>query len=151
MDGSILKKVLIYTDGACSGNPGPGGWAALLKYGEIEKTISGGVSYTTNNVMEITAVLQALTTLKEKCSVLLYTDSKYIKDGITKWIHGWKKNNWITSAKKPVMHKELWIELDEISNQHHIEWHWVKGHGEDEWNNYVDKIARAEIKKLKQA
>lgn len=141
------KKVIIYTDGACSGNPGKGGWGAVLKYGEITKQISGYSDLTTNNKMELRAVIEALKLLKKRCDVEIFTDSVYVKDGITKWINSWKKNNWKTSKKEPVKNKELWIELDNLRNQHNINWNWVKGHADDEINNIVDKLARSEILK----
>ena len=141
------KKVIIYTDGACSGNPGKGGWGAVLKYGEITKQISGYSDLTTNNKMELQAVIEALKLLKKRCDVEIFTDSVYVKDGITKWINSWKINNWKTSKKEPVKNKELWIELDNLRNQHNINWNWVKGHADDEINNIVDKLARSEILK----
>lgn len=141
------KKVIIYTDGACSGNPGKGGWGAVLKYGEITKQISGYSDLTTNNKMELQAVIEALKLLKKRCDVEIFTDSVYVKDGITKWINSWKMNNWKTSKKEPVKNKELWIELDNLRNQHNINWNWVKGHADDEINNIVDKLARSEILK----
>ncbi len=141
------RKVIIYTDGACSGNPGKGGWGAVLKYGEITKQISGYSDLTTNNKMELQAVIEALKLLKKRCDVEIFTDSVYVKDGITKWINSWKMNNWKTSKKEPVKNKELWIELDNLRNQHNINWNWVKGHADDEINNIVDKLARSEILK----
>ena len=141
------KKVIIYTDGACSGNPGKGGWGAVLKYGEITKQISGYSDLTTNNKMELQAVIEALKLLKKRCDVEIFTDSVYVKDGITKWINSWKMNNWKTSKKEPVKNKELWIELDNLRNQHYIKWNWVKGHADDEINNIDDKLARSEILK----
>ena len=141
------KKVIIYTDGACSGNPGKGGWGAVLKYGEITKQISGYSDLTTNNKMELQAVIEALKLLKKRCDVEIFTDSVYVKDGITKWINSWKMNNWKTSKKEPVKNKELWVELDNLRNQHNINWNWVKGHADDEINNIVDKLARSEILK----
>lgn len=141
------RKVIIYTDGACSGNPGKGGWGAVLKYGEITKQISGYSDLTTNNKMELQAVIEALKLLKKRCDVEIFTDSVYVKDGITKWINSWKKNNWKTSKKEQVKNKELWIELDNLRNQHNINWNWVKGHADDEINNIVDKLARSEILK----
>ena len=141
------RKVIIYTDGACSGNPGKGGWGAVLKYGEITKQISGYSDLTTNNKMELQAVIEALKLLKKRCDVEIFTDSVYVKDGITKWINSWKMNNWKTSKKESVKNKELWIELDNLRNQHNINWNWVKGHADDEINNIVDKLARSEILK----
>ena len=139
------KKVKIYTDGACSGNPGKGGWGAVLIYGDNKKEISGYSELTTNNKMELQAVIEALKLLKRQCEVELYTDSVYVKDGITKWINNWKKNNWKTSKKEDVKNKELWIELDNLTQQHNINWNWVKGHADNELNNRVDELARQEI------
>lgn len=142
-----MKNVIIYTDGACSGNPGKGGWAALLKFGDVEKEISGGENETTNNRMELNAAIQALKILKEPCSVEIFTDSTYVKDGITKWIENWQKNNWKNSSNKPVKNKELWEQLLKESRRHNIKWHWVEGHAGHEFNERVDKLARAECKK----
>ncbi len=139
------KKVIIYTDGACSGNPGKGGWGAILQYGDNIKEISGYSELTTNNKMELQAVIEALKLLKRRCDIELYTDSVYVKDGITKWIDNWKKNNWRTSKKDDVKNKELWVELDNLVNQHNINWNWVKGHADNEFNNRVDRLARNEI------
>jgi ribonuclease HI len=139
MSGAVVK---IWTDGACSGNPGPGGWGALLRFGEHEKELSGGAEDTTNNKMELQAAIEALNTLKRPCKVELYTDSQYVKGGITGWIFGWKKNGWKTSAKKPVKNEELWKALDEAITRHDIEWHWVKGHAGHEENERADELAR---------
>lgn len=139
------KTVTIYTDGACSGNPGPGGWGALLQYGGNEKELSGGEPETTNNRMEMLAAIKALEALKQSCIVHLYTDSTYVKDGITQWIFGWKKNGWRTAAKKPVKNADLWQLLDEQTRRHTVEWHWVKGHDGDERNERVDALARGAI------
>jgi len=138
-------KVIIYTDGACSGNPGKGGWAALLIHNDNKKEISGYSELTTNNKMELQAVIESLKKLKRKCDVELYTDSVYVKDGITKWIHNWKKNNWKNSKKEEVKNKELWTELDKLTELHKIEWKWVKGHEDDIMNNRVDELARQQI------
>ncbi|UTW58173.1 ribonuclease HI [Kordiimonas sp. SCSIO 12603] len=135
------QTVLIYTDGACSGNPGPGGWGALLIYGENEKEITGGEFNTTNNRMELTAAIEALRLLKRRCKVELYTDSTYVRDGITKWIDGWKAKGWKTAAKKPVKNEDLWRALDETSNQHDIVWKWVKGHAGHPENERADALA----------
>jgi len=137
-----MKSVSIWTDGACSGNPGPGGWGALLRSGEHEKELSGGEFETTNNRMELMAAIEALNALKEACEVDLYTDSQYVKGGMTGWIHGWKKNGWKTSAKKPVKNVELWQALDEAVSRHKINWHWVKGHAGHEENERADELAR---------
>ncbi len=144
---SDKDKVIIYTDGACSGNPGKGGWGAILIYGDNKKEISGYSELTTNNKMELQAVIEALSLLKRKCNVELWTDSNYVKNGITEWIYNWKKNNWKNSKKEIVKNQELWQKLDELNNFHNIEWNWVKGHGEDELNNRVDKLAKNEILK----
>ena len=140
-----MKKVTIYTDGACSGNPGPGGWGAVLTFGEHEKEMCGGEADTTNNRMELMAAIQALESLKEPCKVALYTDSNYVKGGITEWIHGWKRNGWKTSTRKPVKNAELWQQLDAATNQHDISWHWVKGHAGDPMNERADALARKGI------
>jgi ribonuclease HI len=143
-----MKNIEIYTDGACSGNPGPGGWGAVLIFGDKNKEISGSSTHTTNNIMELTAPIESLKTLKEPCIVNIYTDSVYVKNGITTWIHGWKKNGWKTAKKEPVKNMELWIELDEVCKQHTIEWHWVKGHSDNYYNNRADFLAtQAVIKK----
>lgn len=137
----------IYTDGACSGNPGPGGWGALLLYNGKSRQIAGGAAQTTNNRMELTAAIEALKALTEPCEVTLYTDSKYLRDGIESWIHNWKKNGWKTAAKKPVLNAELWRELDSLREKHSVEWRWVKGHAGDEYNELVDTLAVAELEK----
>lgn len=139
------KTVTIYTDGACSGNPGPGGWGALLQYGGAEKELSGGEAETTNNRMELMGAIKALEALKSSCEVHLYTDSTYVKDGITQWIFGWKKNGWRTAAKKPVKNADLWQLLDAQAKRHNVQWHWVKGHDGDERNERVDGLARGAI------
>ncbi|SNZ05523.1 ribonuclease HI [Cohaesibacter gelatinilyticus] len=137
-----MGKVTIYTDGACSGNPGPGGWGALLLYGEHERELYGGEAETTNNRMELQAAIEALNALKRSCEIDLYTDSQYVKGGITGWIHGWKKNGWKTSNKKPVKNAELWQALDEALRPHQVSWHWVKGHAGHEGNERADELAR---------
>ncbi|MHA1541317.1 MAG: ribonuclease HI [Alphaproteobacteria bacterium] len=142
-----MKKIILYTDGACSGNPGKGGWGAVLLYGEHQKDLSGFAEHTTNNKMELMAVIQGLENLKEKCAVEIYTDSKYVKDGITKWIFNWQKNNWKTANKKPVKNKELWQALQIQVSRHVVSWHWVKGHSGDKWNEHVDQLARNEVEK----
>ncbi len=136
-----MSSVTIHTDGACSGNPGPGGWGAVLQYGEKVKELKGGEALTTNNKMELTAAIQALTALTRPCEVELHTDSSYVKDGLTKWIHGWKKNGWRTADKKPVKNVELWQALDAATQRHTINWHWVKGHNGDEMNERADQLA----------
>ncbi|MCF6293846.1 MAG: ribonuclease HI [Robiginitomaculum sp.] len=134
-------NVEIYTDGACRGNPGPGGWGALLIFGDVEKEINGGEDSTTNNRMELMAAIRALNQLKRSCKVTLHTDSKYVRDGITKWLVGWKKRGWKTAAKKPVKNRDLWEELDMATERHSIEWLWVKGHAGDPGNERADELA----------
>ncbi len=145
-----MKTVEIWTDGACSGNPGPGGWGALLRFGDNEKELSGGEANTTNNRMELTAAIKALNALKEPCQVELTTDSQYVKGGMTGWIHGWKKNGWKTSNKKPVKNAELWQELEEAVSRHKINWHWVKGHAGHPENEKADELARLGMEEFKQ-
>lgn len=137
-----MKQVSIWTDGACSGNPGPGGWGALIRFGEHERELYDGEKLTTNNRMELLAAISALNALKQPCKVDLYTDSQYVKGGITGWIHGWKKNGWKTSAKKPVKNAELWQALDEAVARHSVTWHWVKGHAGHAENERADELAR---------
>ena len=136
-----MKQVDIFTDGACKGNPGPGGWGALLRMGEHEKELSGSEADTTNNRMEMTAAIRALEALREPCEVRLHTDSNYVIEGITKWIHGWKKKGWKNSAKKPVVNDDLWRELDALRSKHQVTWHWVKGHSGHPENERVDQLA----------
>jgi ribonuclease HI len=144
-----MEDVTIYTDGACSGNPGPGGWGAILMYKDYKKEISGGKKDTTNNVMELTAVIEALKLLKFPCNVKLYSDSAYVVNAfIQKWVINWQKNNWKTSDKKDVKNKELWQELIELTNIHHIEFIKVKGHSDNEYNNRCDEMARNAIMSL---
>ena len=142
------KTVEIYTDGACLGNPGPGGWGAILIYNEHQKEISGGEKETTNNRMEIRAVIEALRILKKSSKITVYTDSIYVKDGITKWISAWKKNGWRTSDKKPVKNDDLWKRLDELAQQHDIEWLWVKGHAGHEGNERADQLANRGVESV---
>ena len=139
-----LPLVDIFTDGACRGNPGPGGWAALLRTGGKERELSGGESPTTNNRMELVAAIRALEALKKPCRVRLYTDSQYVRDGITKWIHGWRRNGWRTADRKPVKNAELWQELLDAAERHRVEWHWVKGHSGHPENDRADALACAE-------
>jgi ribonuclease HI len=134
--------VVIHTDGACSGNPGPGGWGAILDYNGMRKELCGGAADTTNNRMEIQAAVEALNALKRACKVEMHVDSQYVKDGITKWIHGWKKNGWKTADKKPVKNVELWQALDDAIKRHEISWHWVKGHDGHPDNERADELAR---------
>ena len=135
-------RVEIFTDGACSGNPGPGGWGAILRFGSKEKEIHGGESETTNNRMELTAAIMAFKALTRPCSVLLVTDSTYVKDGITEWIHEWKQNGWRTANKKPVKNADLWQALEEAMEPHSVEWQWVKGHAGHPENERADELAR---------
>ena len=137
-----MKQVEIFTDGACSGNPGPGGWGVLLRWNGVTKELYGGEADTTNNRMELTAAIKALNALKESCEVDLYTDSVYVRNGISSWINGWKANNWKTSAKKPVKNAELWQQLDEARLRHKVSWHWVKGHAGHPENERCDELAR---------
>ena len=136
-----MKKVEVFTDGACKGNPGPGGWGVVLRMGHHEKDMAGNEPDTTNNRMELTAVIRALQVLKEPCHVHLHTDSRYVIDGITKWIFGWQKNGWKTAAKKPVLNADLWQELLLAVKRHRIEWIWVKGHDGHPENERADKLA----------
>ncbi len=138
---SELQKVKIATDGACKGNPGPGGWGALIRMGSHEKELSGGEAHTTNNRMELLAAIRGLEALTRPCHVTLVTDSAYVKNGITQWIHGWKRNGWRTADKKPVKNADLWQELIEASARHRIEWTWVKGHAGDPDNERADRLA----------
>ncbi len=144
---SELPAVEIYTDGACRGNPGPGGWGALIRSGSREKELSGGEALTTNNRMELLAAIEALRALNKPCRVKLYTDSIYVRDGITKWIHGWLRNGWRTSDRKPVKNAELWQQLLTAVEPHRIDWHWVKGHSGHPENDRVDALACAEADK----
>nr|WP_281016987.1 MULTISPECIES: ribonuclease HI [unclassified Minwuia] len=138
-------EVEIWTDGACSGNPGPGGWGAVLRFGDREKELSGGEAQTTNNRMELRAAIESLNALKRPCDVLLHTDSRYVMDGITDWIRGWKARGWKTAAKKPVKNADLWQELDAANSRHRVRWHWVKGHAGDAGNERADQLAREAI------
>jgi len=140
-----IPHITIYTDGACSGNPGPGGWAALLKFGTHEKELSGSELETTNNRMELTAAYEALKALKEPCQIDFYTDSEYLKRGINEWMANWKRKGWKTAAKKPVKNQDLWKALDEVVQKHQVTWHWVRGHAGNRYNERVDKLARQAI------
>ncbi len=142
---SSSRTVEIFTDGACSGNPGPGGWGAILRFGSAEKELSGGEAETTNNRMEMMAAIQALEALTRPVKVALYTDSTYLKDGITKWIKGWRRNGWKTAAKKPVKNMDLWQRLERALEPHEVAWHWVKGHAGHPENERADELARMEI------
>ncbi len=134
-------KVVIYTDGACKGNPGPGGWGVVLRSGAHEKELFGGERSTTNNRMELTAVIEALASLKRSCDVAIYTDSEYVRKGITEWIHGWKQRGWKTADRKPVKNAELWQRLEALAALHRVEWHWVRGHNGDPGNERADALA----------
>lgn len=138
----------MYTDGACRGNPGKGGWGALLRFGEAEKTLHGGEMLTTNNRMELTAVIKGLEALTKPCKVLITTDSKYVLKGITEWMDNWKRRNWKTANKKPVLNVDLWIKLDELVGQHTVEWSWVKGHSGHAENEIADQLANLGIDEL---
>lgn len=139
-----LPEVEIFTDGACKGNPGPGGWGAILRSNGKERELSGGEALTTNNRMELTAAIEALKALKRPCHVQLYTDSNYVRDGITRWVHGWRRNGWKTADRKPVKNAELWQALLEATDPHRIDWHWVKAHAGHPENERADALACAE-------
>ena len=143
-----LPLVEAYTDGACRGNPGPGGWGTLLRFGEHEKQLKGAMAETTNNQMELTAAIEAFRALKKPCRVKITTDSQYVKNGITQWIAGWKRKGWKTAANNPVKNKELWQALDEAIGQHEVEWHWVKGHSGHAENELVDDLANQAIDEM---
>ncbi len=144
-----MKHIEIYTDGACSGNPGPGGWGAILRFNGKEKELSGGEATSTNNRMELMAAISALNALKEPCAVDLYTDSSYVRDGIGKWMINWKRNGWKTADKKPVKNAELWQLLDEARKPHLVTWHWIKGHAGHPENERADELARAGMEPFK--
>jgi len=143
-----MKKIEIFTDGACSGNPGPGGWGVLLRFNGHEKLLNGAEKHTTNNRMELMAVIKSLEQLREPCEVDLTTDSEYVKKGITEWLSGWKKRGWKTADKKPVKNKDLWQRLEEAAAKHKVKWHWVRGHNGHRENEIVDELARGAIEKL---
>lgn len=140
-----MQKVEIYTDGACRGNPGPGGWGAILRYGDNEKELSGSEAETTNNRMELTAVIRSLEALSRECSIDVTTDSKYVMDGISSWIHNWKRNGWKNASKKPVKNADLWKTLDALVADHQVDWHWVKGHSGHPENERADELANLAI------
>ena len=144
-----MKKVIIHTDGACEGNPGPGGWAAVLRHGAHAKELFGAEPATTNNRMELRAAIGALRALKEPCEVELFTDSEYLRDGITRWVASWKARQWRTADRKPVKNDDLWRQLDELCARHKVQWHWLKGHAGHPDNERCDTLARAEIAKLR--
>ncbi|MBV1870477.1 MAG: ribonuclease HI [Gammaproteobacteria bacterium] len=143
-----MKVVEVFSDGACRGNPGPGGWGALLRFGDTEKSIFGGVAHTTNNRMELTAALEALESLTEPCKVTLTTDSQYVRKGITQWIQGWKARGWKTAARKPVKNQDLWEALDIAIQAHEVEWLWIKGHSGHRENEIADQLANRGIDEL---
>jgi ribonuclease HI len=146
---SAKPLVDIFTDGACSGNPGPGGWGAILRFGEVEKELMGSEAPTTNNRMELMAAIAGLEGLKRPCRVRVHTDSQYLRDGIMKWIHGWKKNGWRTADKKPVKNADLWQRLDAAAKKHEVEWFWVKGHAGHPENERADALARAGVEQAR--
>ena len=145
------KIVEIYTDGACSGNPGPGGWGAILRYGTTEKEMNGGEPQTTNNRMELMAAIMAIEAVKRPCEIHLHTDSEYLRQGITTWIHSWKARNWRTADKKPVKNVDLWQRLERAIETHDVHWHWVKGHSGHVENERADELARLAIRQMKDA
>ena len=147
--GTTSKVVEISTDGACLGNPGPGGWGAILRYGDVEKELSGAEPDTTNNRMELMGAIQALNALKRPSTVILYTDSSYVRNGITKWISGWQRNGWKTASKQPVKNADLWKDLLEAEKKHQVEWRWVKGHAGDKYNEIADTLATGAARKLR--
>lgn len=151
MGNEKTKTVEIYTDGACTGNPGPGGYGAVLKYGDHIKEISGCEPRTTNNRMEMMAVIKALQQLKRPCKIRVVTDSNYLVKGMTQWIHGWRRRNWVNSQKRPVLNRELWEQILELSSRHRITWQWVKGHNGHPENERCDQLARAAIKNCKKS
>lgn len=143
-----MKHIIIYTDGACRGNPGPGGWGAILYYGKHQKILSGAEWETTNNRMELTAAIEALKAIQESCKIDLYTDSQYVQKGISEWLPGWKRRQWRTADKKPVKNAELWQLLDNVASQHEVKWHWVKGHSGHPDNELADQVANQAIDAL---
>lgn len=145
------STVMIFTDGACRGNPGPGGWGVILRYNEVEKTLSGSEDHTTNNRMEMMAAIRGLNALKKPCRVEIYTDSEYLQKGMSQWIAKWRSNNWKTSANKPVKNRDLWQELDAEVNRHEVHWHWIKGHNGHPMNERADELARVAIDVLLEA
>ena len=143
-----MKEVEIFTDGACRGNPGPGGWGVLMRYGKVERRLYGGEADTTNNRMELQAAIEGLSALKERCRVILTTDSVYVKNGITSWLDSWKEKGWKTAARKPVKNVDLWQALDEQNQRHDVQWHWVKGHSGHRENEIADQLANRGIDEL---
>ena len=143
-----MSEVTIYTDGACKGNPGPGGWGALLRAGAAERELFGGEVLTTNNRMELTAVIQGLSALTRRCSVDVYTDSEYVRNGITSWIHGWRARGWKTADRKPVKNVDPWQRLDQLNGSHEVRWHWVRGHAGDPGNERADQLANRGVESV---
>jgi len=150
-DGRGNGRVVVHTDGACSGNPGPGGWGAILQWGGHTRELKGGEAHTTNNRMELMAAIVALETLKRPCDVEIHTDSQYLRQGITGWIHGWKRNGWRTADKKPVKNADLWQRLDTAVDRHTVHWHWVRGHSGHDLNERADELAREAIAEIRAA
>jgi ribonuclease HI len=146
-----VKKVTIHSDGACEGNPGPGGWAAVLQYGNHRRVVSGGCAATTNNRMEMQAAIEGLRLIKEPCEIDFYTDSQYLREGITLWVAGWKRRHWRTKERKPVKNQDFWMELDAQASRHKIAWHWLKGHAGHVENERCDQLAQMEIDKIRRA
>jgi ribonuclease HI len=144
-------RVVIHTDGACSGNPGPGGWGAILEWGDHRREIKGGEPHTTNNRMELMAAISALEALKRPCDVDIHTDSQYLRQGITEWIHNWKRNGWRNAAKKPVLNADLWRRLDAAVARHNVHWHWVRGHSGHDLNERADELAREAVAEIRAA
>ena len=144
-----MKKVVIFSDGGCHGNPGPGAWAAVLQYGKHVREITGGIAATTNNRMELMAAIESLNLLKEACDIDFHTDSEYVRNGITQWLAGWKRNGWRTAAKKPVKNADLWQQLDAANARHTVRWHWVKGHAGNDLNERCDELVQEAIAKVK--
>jgi ribonuclease HI len=144
-----LKKVIVHSDGACHGNPGPGGWAAVLEYGQHRRELSGGVPATTNNRMELQAAIEALSALKEPCEVEFHTDSEYLRSGVSQWLTRWKRNGWRTKSRKPVKNEDLWRALDSLASRHQVKWNWLKGHAGHPGNEKCDQLARSETAKIK--
>jgi len=145
-----MKKVTIYSDGGCHGNPGPGAWAAVLQYGKHVREVTGGTAATTNNRMELMAAIESLNLLKEACDIDFHTDSEYVRNGITQWLAGWKRNGWRTAAKKPVKNADLWQQLDTANSRHQVRWHWVKGHAGNDLNERCDELVQQAIAKVKE-
>ena len=146
-----MKKVIIFSDGGCHGNPGPGAWAAVLQYGKHVREITGGIAATTNNRMELMAAIESLNLLKEACDIDFHTDSEYVRNGITQWLAGWKRNGWRTAAKKPVKNADLWQQLEAANARHTVRWHWVKGHAGNDLNERCDELVQEAIAKVKES